>query len=308
MQEIRQTGSYAYAIGPYREPIAKVKPGETFRVYTEDAFESRLTKPTDKPKDILNMPYLNPMTGPIYVEGAEKGDTVIVEILGIEPTRDFAVSALIENFGGLTGTNATALLHEPLPERVQVYPIKDGEVWFNEKIHFPYDPFYGSIATAPEIESISALAPGNYGGNMDCKDVKVGNKIWLPVNVDGAHFYVGDCHANQGDGELCGVACEHTAVGQFKITLVKGQKVEWPRVESDEEIMVIGSARPMEDAARIAYKELILWMEQDYGFEKLDAYQLLTQVGSMRVGNMVDTQYSLVARCPKVYLQQNMQS
>ncbi|MED0660868.1 acetamidase/formamidase family protein [Bacillus smithii] len=303
IQEIKQTGSYNYSIGPYSTPIVEIAPGEIFKVYTDDAFESRITKTSDLPSEKLkDIPNLNPMTGPIYVKGAEKGDSIIVEIIDIQPARDFAVSALIKDFGGLTGTDMTALLNEPLPEKVWVYPIRNGKVWYNEQIGIPYKPFYGSIATAPENEQISSLAPGNYGGNMDCPDVCVGNKIWLPVNVDGAYFYVGDAHANQGDGELCGVALEHTAVGTFRIELVKGKKVAWPRVESKDEIMVIGSARPMEDAARIAYKELIMWMQEDYGFDPLEAYQLLTQVGKLHVGNMVDTFYSLVAKCPKEYL------
>jgi acetamidase/formamidase len=220
----------------------------------------------------------------------------------IEPTRDHAISALIPYFGGLTGTDKTALLNEPLPERVFFYPIRDGYVHLPRGIMVPVEPFVGTLATAPAIEAISTLTPGPFGGNMDVRDVSPGNTVRLPVSVDGAFLYVGDAHAAQGDGELCGVACEITARVRLRVTIERGQSIAWPRIESPEEIMTVGSSRPMEDAARIAWVELIDWMIADFGFEKFEAYQLLTQAGRMRVGNMVDPQYSLVAKLSKKFL------
>ena len=117
MREIRQRGPYQYVFGRYAEPIATVSPGETVAIYTEDAFESRITRAEDRPSEILG-PYLNPQTGPIYVESAEPGDTLVVRMLDLAPTRDWAVSAFIPYFGGLTATKFTHLLHEPLPEKV----------------------------------------------------------------------------------------------------------------------------------------------------------------------------------------------
>ena len=131
---------------------------------------------------------------------------------------------------------------------------------------------------------------------MDVPDVRPGNTIRLPVSVEGAYFYTGDAHAAQGDGELCGVACEMTARVRLRLTVEKGRPVAWPRIESDTELMAVGSARPMEDAARIAWVELIDWLVADYGFDRLEAYQLLTHAGRLRVGNMVDPQYSVVAK------------
>jgi acetamidase/formamidase len=114
--------------------------------------------------------------------------------------------------------------------------------------------------------------------------------------------YTGDCHARQGQGEACGVALEITAKVTFVFDVIKNKQIEWPRIESDERIMVVGSAKPMEDAARIANVELIMWLEEEYGFDRLDAYQLVTQAGGLYVGNMVDTTYSLVASMEKKYL------
>jgi amidase len=299
--EIR-TERYSYVFSPYAEPIASVIPGDILDIFTEDAFKSRVQTEDDLPTEVLEWPFVNPQTGPIYVEGADKGDTLVVEILEIEPRRDFVVSAHIPYFGGLTGTDRTVMLNDPLPERVFIYPLRNGYVELPRGIRVPYRPFMGTIATAPEIEAIATLAPGPFGGNMDVPDVCPGNTVRLPVRTEGAYFYTGDAHAAQGDGELCGVACEMTARVRVRLALEKGQTIGWPRIQSESELMTVGSARPMEDAARIAWSELIKWLEADHGFDRWEAYQLLTQAGTMRVGNMVDPLYSLVAKIDKGYL------
>jgi amidase len=299
MREIHQPGPYSYVFSPYAEPIARVEPGETIAMFTKDAFEDRITKPDDVPSEILG-PYLNPQTGPLFIEGAEPGDTLKVDIIDIEATRDWAVSAFIPFFGGLTSTHATRTLQEPLPERVWLYKISDGWLTHNERLRFPWRPFLGTIGTAPMIEALSALSPFDHGGNMDVPDVKPGNSVYLPVNVPGALFSTGDVHAGQGQGELCGVALEIAAKVTLRFELIKGKTITWPRIESDEEYMVVGSARPMEDAARIAYGGLIDWMVE-MGWDWQEAYQALTQIGDLYVGNMVDTYYSLVAKIRKEY-------
>ena len=297
---------YSYVFNPYREPIARVMPGELVTIHTDDAFESRITKKEDLPSRALaTAKFLNPQTGPIYVEGAEPGDTLAVRIESIEPTRDFAVSVLIPYFGGLTSTNFTRTLQEPLPERVWIWDLVDGgNNLVNEElgVKLPWEPFLGTLAVAPDLEAITALAPGPFGGNMDVPDVKPGNTVYLPVWNSGALVYTGDCHARQGQGELCGVAMEITSKVTVVFEVIKDTAIEWPRIESDEAIMVVGSARPMEDAARIANTELVLWLEHEYGYDRWDAYQLLTQAGGLYVGNMVDTTYSLVASVDKKHL------
>jgi amidase len=299
VREIRQTGQYQYVFGRYAEPIARVDPGETVAIYTEDAFESRITRADDRPSEILGS-YLNPQTGPIYVVGAEPGDTLAVRIVAIEPTRDWAVSAFIPSFGGLTSTRLTRTLQEPLPERVWVYRLEGETLTCGPRLRFPWRPFMGTIGTAPELEAISALTPFDHGGNMDVPDVRPGNTVYLPVRVPGALFFTGDCHAGQGDGELCGVALEITARVTVTFDLIKARPIAWPRIESPDELMTVGSARPMEDAARIAYAELVVWLEE-LGWDRWEAYQALTQIGRLYVGNMVDTYYSLVAKIDKRY-------
>jgi len=117
-----------------------------------------------------------------------------------------------------------------------------------------------------------------------------------------AFLYLGDCHGRQGDGELCGVAVEMPSTTTIQVDLIKNWSIAWPRLETEDFIMTIGSARPMEDAARIAYRELTRWLAADYGFDELEAYFLLTQAGRMRVGNMVDPKYTLGASILKSYI------
>ena len=117
-----------------------------------------------------------------------------------------------------------------------------------------------------------------------------------------AYLYLGDCHAAQGDGELCGVAVEMASTTTVQVDLIKDWPIAWPRLETEEVITTIGSARPMEDAARIAYRELVRWLCAGYGFDETEAYFLLTQAGRIRLGNMVDPKYTLGASILKRYL------
>ena len=294
-------GNYHYVYGPYATPVIHVEPGAVITAETHDAFEGKIKKTTDKPSKILNFPYLNPQNGPIYVEGARKGDTLAVYIKSIKPRgkQPVGTTCLIPDFGGLVGTADTAMLNPPLQERVKKLVIDKKGVHWSKKLILPYEPFIGTIGTSPEIEAITSLQPDYYGGNMDVPDVATNTVIYLPINKEGAYLYLGDCHAAQGDGELCGVAIEHPTTTTIQVDLIKGWTISNPRLENDRFFMSIGSGRPMEDAVRRAYKDLINWMVSDWGYDKLEAYFLLTQCGRVRLGNMVDPKYSLGASISK---------
>lgn len=300
-----EQGTYHYVYGPYVPPALKVDPGAVVAAETHDAFEGKIKNETDNPLDILNFPYLNPQNGPIYVNGAEKGDTLAVYIKNIVPrgAQPVGTTLIMPDFGGLVPTKDTAMLNAPLPIKVKKLHVdaETGTKW-SDKITLPYVPFIGTIGTSPEIEAITSLQPDYYGGNMDLPDVGIGAVIYLPVNIKGGLLYLGDCHATQGDGELCGVALEHPTVTTIQIDLIKGWTIGTPRLETQDFIMSIGSTRPMEDAARMAYRDLIRWMAADYGFDEIEAYMLLTQCGRVRVGNMVDPKYTLGASILKSYL------
>jgi amidase len=137
---------------------------------------------------------------------------------------------------------------------------------------------------------------------MDLPDVAPGAIVYFPVHHKDAYLYLGDCHATQGDGELCGVAVEIASTTTIHVDLIKNWRITWPRLENERLIMAIGSTRPMEDAARIAYRELINWLVSDYKWDKYEAYFFLTQAGRVRLGNMVDPKYTLGASILKTYL------
>jgi acetamidase/formamidase len=193
-------------------------------------------------------------------------------------------------------------LFEP---RTKVCDIRDGVIHYKTDIgktlKVQADPFIGTIGVSPPHEGIQTLAPGAHGGNMDCPDIKPGNTLMLPVSRSGGLFGMGDVHAVQGDGEICGTAIEVSAdvVVEFE---VKKQTISWPRVESDSMLMTVCSARPLEDAARLAYRELINWMVTDYGWERDDAYMFLSLAVKARIAQIVDPLYTVAAKIPKHYL------
>lgn len=308
MRIIRQPdNAYAYTLSAHHPPVARIACHESVQIDTIDAFEGRLKSPADLySQRCPGPPRANPQTGPIFVEGAQRGDTLVVTIERIEPAEAFAVTALIPEFGGLTGTNQTATLDSPLPESTRILPIETGRdgatLRFSDTLSLPLEPFIGTLGTAPDLEAISSLVPGYWGGNMDCLETKPGSQIWLPVYNDGAFFFIGDVHARQGDGEVTGVAAEMSARVTLRFDVRKQDTIRWPRIETDDYLMAVGSARPLEDAARIAWKELIDWLVQAYEFDVLDAYQLLGLAGEMRLGNMVDPNYSMVAKIAKRWL------
>ena len=202
---------------------------------TKDAFEGAITSVDDKPTELLHMPFLNPQCGPIAVEGAEKGDVLAVHIHSIKPRgpQPVGTSALIPEFGGLVGTGNTALLNEPLPEKVIKMEVTEQGIKFNSKITLPYEPFIGTLGVSPEIEAITSLQPDYYGGNMDLPDVAPGAIVYFPVHHKDAYLFLGDCHGTQGDGELCGVAVEIASTTTVQVDLIKGWSIAWPRLENE---------------------------------------------------------------------------
>ena len=298
-------GSFHYTIGPYSDPVLHIKPGDRVIVDTRDAFEGAIKTEADMPSAKLTMPFVNPQNGPIMVEGAEVGDCLAVYIESMKPRGDdpHGACAMIPEFGALTGTSLTATLNPSLPEIVRVVKVDEQWVYWSERVTLPYKPHIGTLSTSPTIDSISSLNPDSHGGNMDLPDMGPGSITYLPVRSPGARLFIGDAHACQGDGEVCGTAIEYSSTTTIHVELIKGWTIDWPRLETDEMIMSIGSARPLEDATRIAYRDLIYWMEADFGYDRWDAYMMLSQCGRVRLGNFVDPKYTVGAGISKKYLE-----
>jgi acetamidase/formamidase len=213
-------------------------------------------------------------------------------------------------FGALTSTHTTATLQDALPEVVWIWQLDRErrlcrfESRFGDyTVDLPMDPMHGTVGVAPaNFEARSSLVPDAHGGNMDTPEMRAGVTCYLGVNVEGALFSLGDGHARQGEGETCGVAVECAMDTVVIVDLIKGQACPWPRLESDTHLMTAGSARPLEDAFRIAQVDLVQWLAADYGFDPLDAYQLVSQAVEAPLANVVDPNYTSIAKLRKRWL------
>jgi amidase len=250
--------------------------------------------------------------GPFLIEGATPNDTLVVKIVKLRLNRDTAVSAVNPNgISAVAGDPRTRMLNDPLPARRFVWQldrtrnvgILDLPNSASKRIELPLSPMLGRMAVAPSgEEEFGGLWPGNFGGNMDSSDAREGTTVYFPIFHDGALFYFGDVHALQGDGEIAGSGLETTADVTFQFDVIKGRRIRWPRMEDERDIMVAGSGRPLVDAFRIAQIELIEWLVDEYGFDKMEAYQVVSQAGHSRIANVVDPNYTVMAKFPKKLL------
>src|SRR5881409_80302 len=304
-----ERADYVWTFGG-ADPVMSVRPGDVLELWTDDCFTGLIRDVDDLISQKIRFPFLNPQTGPFHVEGAEPGDTLVLHFVSIEPARDWGVSTTVPLFGALTSTLATVTLQDPLEEVVWLYEV-DRErrtVLYQARrgdhsVELPLEPMHGTVGVAPaNLEVRLALVPGPHGGNMDTPEMRAGTTCYLGVNVEGALFSLGDGHFRQGEGETCGVAVEGAMNTVLIVDLIKGRQTPWPRLENDDYIMSTGSARPLEDAFRIAHGDLVSWLVEEFGLDKLDAYQLLTQISESPVANVCDPNYTFVAKAPKRYL------
>jgi acetamidase/formamidase len=286
-----------------RPPVLRIKPG--------DVVETRTFSQAGDYYERAGGPWPGEV-GPFFVEGAGPGDTLVVKIVRLRPNRATAVSFVRpDGMSAVAGDASTRMLNEPLPTRRFVWQLdlqrSTGTLELpnsaSKRFEVPLRPMLGRVAVAPAgAEAFGGLWPGNFGGNMDAADVREGTTVYLPVFHDGALFYFGDGHALQGDGEICGSGLETTMDVTFEFGLIRGKRIRWPRFEDDQHIMATGSVRPLVDAFRIAHVELIDWLVDEYGFEKIEAYQVVSQVAATRIANVVDPNYTVVAKFPKALL------
>ncbi|AQA06614.1 acetamidase [Mycobacterium sp. MS1601] len=288
-------------------PVMRIKPGTVLTLWTEDAYGGRITSRDDVASVALDTEDLNPQTGPFYIEGAEPGDTLAVHLVDLTPARAWGASTLIPFFGGLTSVPASPTLQPALPEQTWIYDYDSTRhtVTFSAQrsdfeVALPANPMLGTVGVAPGRREVrSSLVPDSFGGNMDTPEMAAGATCYLGVNVPGALFSLGDGHYRQGEGESCGTAVEGAMHVTAIVDLIKGGAPAWPRLETDTHLMAVGSGRPLEEAWRAGQVEMITWLGELYGLDRLDAYQLLTQISQVPIANVVDTNYSAVTKIDK---------
>src|SRR5882724_11914406 len=292
-------------------PVLRIKPGDSVITSTRDA-SNDVYSTGDKtlfPK--LDLSKVNPQTGPFFIEGAEPGDTLVVHIDKIDFNRDWGWGGSIPYFGALAPEYKTMMITAPVPDHLFIWRIdrsrRVGTLDLPNskigKVEVALRPFFGTIGTAPAgKECISSLVPGQHGANMDFNETVEGTTMYFPVNEPGALFMLGDGHAAQGDGEIDGAAIETSFDVKFTVNLLKGKKTNWPHLINDNEIMSIGSTRPLIDALRLACVDMVDWLGSDYGFEKYEAVELLGQTAHLYIANVVDPQFSVACALNKKYL------
>jgi amidase len=307
--KLRQQKRFYYTLDASNEPMLEIEPGETIVVETEDAMNGRIRTEEDCLKymhsEEWHTPGSNPQSGPIYVKGAEKGDTLVIDIKDIKPLIGQGATGINQWWSytgglGVAGAAAVAKFFE-LPRHSyewRICPIKDDKIHFSDKILIPYKPMIGTIGTALP-KTMATKLPGPNGGNMDQAEVCIGNRLYLPIFVKGALLHLGDVHGAQGDGELSGGAIEMPAETTITVDLIKEKAIRWPRIESPTHIMVVcNGRRGLDMSVMLAFIELLLWLEEEFGFDKLEAYALCTQVSKVQLGNL----WSVAAKFPKKYL------
>jgi amidase len=297
-KEFYNTFSSAYA------PVLHIKPGDHVVTYTIDA------RGIDS-AGVQRGRGSNPETGPFYIEGAEPGDTLVVHLLRVETNRATGYSAsLLAPYTADPGFLRLEALREPKTATWQIDKQKgvaylDPNEFKGPRIELPLRPMLGCVATAPANKAaIPTSFPDNFGGNMDYNGMGAGATVMLPVFEPGALFFLGDGHARQGDGEVVGSAIETSLDVEFSVDLIKGKKINWPRLENQDFIMVLGSSRALNEALQHATTELMRWLMASYGFDERGASLLLGQGMEYEISNVVDPEFTIVAKMRKRYLGQ----
>jgi acetamidase/formamidase len=247
----------------------------------------------------------NPMNGPIAVTGALPGDSLKVEILAMEPIRatGWTRASLAENVVDPTfvpNLPPRARANWAIDRNARTVTLTDPPVGFD--LTLPLAPMIGCFGVAPnEGQAISTATSAEHGGNMDYRRLGPGSTIWFPVSAPGALFFLGDCHAIQGDGEIVGTGVETCFQVTVRLTVEK-RRIIWPRGETGRDIFTIGNARPLDQALQHATTEMARWLEQDYGLDITAASHLMGQCVRYDIGNVYDPAYTVACRLPKSVL------
>lgn len=298
---IAKEGNLKYALGSSDPFIAEVQPGELFTVESEINCNAGVITSLDKQLrfEDITAPWVNAATGPIKVAGAMPGQVLKVTIHAME-LEGLGYTALWPGIGIFPDW----LRHKEYGLVTKVVEVKDGLVHWSDRLKLPVKPMVGVVGVAPVHGSVITIDNGTHGGNLDIQEVGPGNSISLPVRHEGAHFFLGDCHAIQGDGEVQSVGgIEIAARVTVSVDLLpQPRRMTWPRIETPTHIVTMGCARPLDDALRLAFQEMIYWLADEHGFSEQEAYLLLGQVAEARCTQMVNPKYTYVCKVDRRYL------
>ena len=282
-----------FSFSSKHEPVERVKPSELVLLETEDALGGQI-KDENASLETLDWSKVDGATGPIYVEGAEPNDTLVVEILDIK-IADKGVIVVVPGYG--------ALGDEKFKGKVKIVTLKDGFAIFDEKTRVRLNPMIGTIGVAPPPgEEIPTSTPGKHGGNMDVKDIVTGTKLYLPVFTEGALFAAGDLHAVQADGELCVSSVEVAGQILLRFGVIKGKAPRWPILETVDSYMIIVAAENLDEAAKMASKEALEALMKEHGWSFEEAYMFASLAVDLKINQVVDPKKGVRASIPREYM------
>jgi amidase len=295
---IPKAGNIKYALSGDDSFVASVRPGDEFTVESainiNDGVIHSLGQQLTEAD--VTLPFVNGATGPIEVRGARPGDMLSVEILDMQ-LEGLGFTSLWPGIGIFPDW----VRRKEFGIQTRVVEVKEGFVHWSDKLKLPVRPMIGVAGVAPVHGAVLTVDNGPHGGNLDVQEVTPGNTIMFRVHREGAHLFLGDCHAIQGDGECNGMgAIEIAAVLTIRVGVRPAPaRLTWPRIETPTHIGTIGCARPLEDAMRIAFEEMVYWMEDEYSVPAPEGYMLLGQIAEARCTQMVNPKYTYICKVSK---------
>ena len=283
-----------YAYSPEHASIGTVQPGEVFEVESVEGWSGYFHSPSDftPERHAEAEAHKWAVTGPISVEGARADGAVAVTVHAVE-----VVTPGIVVYGAYTAP-------EPLEwwddeTACELFPAEDGVLRFDESTMLSTQPLIGCLAVAPEEGEVHAMLQGRYGGNLDCRELRAGATLVLPVEHEGGGLYFGDCKALMGDGEIVAPPEVGALVTASAEPRERPASLEWPRIETAERLMTLVSGTPLEWSARQAFRELLNWVVEDYELPRPKAALLLAMVADARIAQISNTQYTAYCSMPR---------
>ena len=279
------------------KPVLRVDSGDTIRVETMVARGLQRLRAAGVPEEEIpnalkvventvkdRGPGAHPMTGPIWIEGAEPGDVLEVKILEFEFLHPYGVSGFIPGSGTLPDDFPYTAF------KLVRFNARAGTAEFVPGITLKLAPFFGSIGVAPNplVGRISSGPPGSHTGNLDNKELVAGSTLYMPVHVPGALLSMGDGHAMQGDGEVTLTALETSLRGTVQVTVRKGKRLNWPRAETPAHYIAMGLHTDLDEAARLATREMVYFLVAEKKMNRDDAYVLCSLAMDLHVTQLVD--------------------
>ena len=291
MQKISRN-NVIYSMSADNKPVLFIDPGTQVVFETWDALHGQI-KTADGGFDGLDWSCVNPATGPVYINGASVGDILSVKIDKIH-VADSGVVLCGKGMGVMGDTLQSVA--------VKVLSIKDDIAIFSDSIKLPLNKMIGVIGVAPKGETISCGAPDLHGGNMDCKEIKEGATLLLPVNVPGALLALGDLHAIMADGEIGVTGLEVGGEVLVTVDLIKNKTLPLPMLVNDNYVMTLASDEDLDKAVEMAVSNMIGYLSEEKGFTKEDAVMLTSLTADVRICQVVDPKKTVRVEFPKIYL------